>query len=124
MIGTTPLDQALEAWYRPTSASREVRIDDARSLLEWDTFSKLQVAAITRLPRTLVFDLGDKDDKRGGKLNPETLPMLRDLRNSWRHGERIPRLAALVYARGTNRQMIHVLTGIPMSTLQRWVAEP
>lgn len=121
MIATTPLDQAIEAWYRPRDVGREVRIDDARHLLEWGIFSKQQVAKITELPWGVVLDLSDKVDKTGGQLNPETLPMLRDLRASWVKGQRNERLAALIYERGTKRQMIHILTGIPMSTLQRWV---
>ena len=117
---TTPLELALEAWYRPTDAPREVRDDDARALLETGVFSKLQVTAITRLPRTHVLTLSEKEARTGGALNPETLPMLRDLRDRWDRGERPERLAALIYERGTRQHMIHALTGIPMTTLFRW----
>jgi hypothetical protein len=120
VIGTDALEQALEAWYRPSTADRQVRLDDATALLEWGVFSKLQVAAITRLPRLTVLGLGEKHAKTGGTFNPETLPMLRDLRDRYRQGERPARLAALIYEQGTKQQMIHALTGIPMTTLFRW----
>ena len=117
---TDPLDLALAAWYRPTTAAREVRADDARALLATGLFSKLQVAGITRLPRVYVLGLAEKEARTGGALNPNTLPMLRDLRDAFDRGERPERLAALIYEQGTRQHMIHALTGIPMTTLFRW----
>jgi hypothetical protein len=117
---TEPLEQALEAWYRPTHADRAVRTEDAIALLSHGVFSKMQVATITRLPRIYVLRLSAKTAPTGGSLNPETLPMLRDLRDAWLRGERPARLAALIYEKGTKQHMMHALTGIPMTTLFRW----
>lgn len=123
MIGTTPLDQALEAWYRPADCGKQLRTDDAAALLEWDVFSIKQVAAICQLPEHYVRALARKRDHTGGNLAPESLPMLLELRQVWLAGERLRArgVAQRVYAAGTKQSMTSVLTGVPMSTLYRWM---
>lgn len=123
MIGTTPLDQALEAWYRPADCGRQIRTDDAVSLLEWGVFSAAQVQAITGLPRDYIRALAQKRDHTGGNLNPASLPMLVELRRAWSDGERASArgIAQRVYAAGTKQSMTSALTGVPMSTLYRWM---
>lgn len=121
MTATTPLDQALEAYYRPRGCDRQVRMDDAVALLEWGVFSIAQVHAITKVPRDRVRALASKTNHVGGNLNPETLPMLRDLRDRYRRGERPIGVAQQIYDKGTKQAMTSTLTGVPMTTLYRWM---
>jgi hypothetical protein len=117
----TPLDQAIEAWYRPRNCDRQVRTDDAIALLEWGCFSISHVQEITRLPRSYVRALSSKTSHTGGNLNPETLPLLRDLRTAYVSGAPAAGIAQQVYDKGTKQAMTSVLTGVPMATLYRWM---
>lgn len=121
MIGTSALDQALEAYYRPRNVSRQIRTDDAIALLEWGVFSIRQVQAITGLPQDYVRSLATKRDHTGGNLNPDTLPLLRELRDGWRRGERLIGVAQRIFDGGTKQAMTNALTGVPMTTLYRWM---
>lgn len=121
MTASTPLDQAIEAWYRPRNCDRQVRTDDAVNLLEWGIFSITHVQAITKLPRDYIRALSTKTSHVGGNLNPETLPLLRDLRTAYANGKPAAGIAQQVYERGTKQSMTSALTGVPMATLYRWM---
>jgi hypothetical protein len=82
-----------------------------------------QVQAITGLPRDYIRALASKQDHTGGNLNPISLPMLAELRRAWADGHRLVArgIAQRVYAAGTKQSMTSALTGVPMSTLYRWM---
>jgi hypothetical protein len=122
MIAMTPLEQATVAWSRSEPDEilrRQIRFDDARSLGEYHVFSNRNIALIVGLDPAVVGKITGKTDRTGGKLNPETLPLLLDAAKAWAYDRTIlvSNLTAVVKL-GTSWGMACRLTGIPRSSAQ------
>lgn len=124
MTAMTPLEQAVAAWTRDPHADEMIRrqwqFDDARALGECGVFSNRNIALITGLAHTTVADLTGKATRTGGRLNPESLPMLLDAAQHWLRYHAVDvQSVQVAIDLGTSIGMVEKLAGIPHSTLQR-----
>lgn len=120
---TTPLEEAQWVYSRLGNYDRQQRFDAAISLAEWGVFSLRQIAKITGISHTAVAGLVQaKNDKSGGKLDPEALEPLVDLMQARRKGEDLDPdqvVEALDAGNGTSPYMASKLTDIPRMHLVR-----
>lgn len=130
MIAMTPLEQAVVACARDKSEeNRQVQFDDAVALGETRVFSNRNIAHITGLSMETIAQLTKKKDKVGGRLNPASLSLILDLRNSWLTETYVVRgkemrwvnkeLLTSILNLGTSYGMVARLSEIPLTTLHR-----
>jgi hypothetical protein len=127
MTAITPLEQALVAWRRPKDPHdrrAQIHVDDAVALAETDVFSVRNIVAITDLPQTFAYELLHKHNKIGGRLNPETLPLIYDIWLERARGPGDPKAwVRTVLKLGTSQLMLAKLTGIPQASISEWANE-
>lgn len=102
----------------------------ADRLLESQQLSIRNVSAITHLSHTRLAQRASAEERGlGGRLAPATLPLILDLLNAERSRETHSLsdvsvdLAKRIVEGGTSPGTVERLTGIPASTVRRWVAE-
>ena len=121
MTISSPLEEALYVYEHQKSLSKEDRINAAISLGEWKVFSVRQIGAIADLPWWSVE--ASKQDRTGGRLDPRSLAPLLRLKTRRARGESDFDAAAEALSYGTSATVANRLTGIPVSTINRWAAK-
>jgi len=124
MTALTPLEQAIEAWKRVPDANgdKQAQFDDAVSLGELGIFSNHNIAKITKLNPATVAGLTQKTDKTGGRFTPESMEAIATLGLRWKQQGLVSHSAvASIVDAGTSPNMIALLTGIPRTTIYRWL---
>jgi len=124
----TPLELALHAWNDSQSPQsqytaeeyRQAALDSALALGETGMFSKRQIALICDLPLPLVNSTIVKNERTGGRFNPEHLPLIHDLALAFEQGVRDRALCRAIVGKQTSAHMVSRLTGIPLTTVERW----
>lgn len=120
---TTPLSEALWVYSRLAQYDKQQRFDAAVSLAEWQLFSLRQIAKITGLSHSSVATLvQSKNDKTGGKFDPEGLEALTALQKARQAGRELDGqqvTEALDSGGGTSTYMASKLTDIPRMSLVR-----
>lgn len=97
---------------------RQQLFDEAVALGEWGLFSKRQIASFTGLTEREVSGLIQKTDKTGGRLEPEAIEHIEKIIL----GDRTPDRVRTAAEAGCSTPMLVRLTGLPGTTLRRWVA--
>lgn len=129
MTAMTPLEQALAAYNRRAEyrdaddQKRQQLVDDVVALGQLDLFSCRNIEDITGVPETLVAELINKRDKRGGRFSAQTLPLIYDLWLEYvqQHSVDLGAVRNIV-GLGVSPAVLSKLTGIPHRSISRWVA--
>lgn len=117
-----PIEVALAIHNKVTQgAEQEAREHYAVQLGELGLFSSRSIALIVDLSYHTVGRLTGKKDKTGGRFNPEALPLIYDLWAEYNQGGRNRKLAATIVKLGISPSYLATITGIPSTTLSRWV---
>lgn len=103
---------------RNNLAGREKR-PLARRLGQHGVFSLNQIAAILGTSTSVIHEEVTKTDRTGGRLNPDTLGLIRDLLEQERIGQPYGFFAAEILRAGTSPLVLERLTGIPALTLRQ-----
>lgn len=90
-------------------------IEGSLSQLKDPVFSARMMEKVTELPFQVVMNAMDKRTKTGGRLNPETLETIRDLRD---HGFNKADVI-WVLKKGTSQNLLARLTGLSQSQISR-----
>lgn len=120
MVHLTLLDQACYAFQHRTTFTKQAALDQAIALLEWEVLSNRQVAAITGVSIDRVNAVSKKTDKRGGTLDVNELPAIRDLRRGMLRGDDVRAETVRILAGETTSTMLARLSGLSQSTISRW----
>lgn len=114
MNAVTDLDTVIDLykWHNHLSVED---IEGLLSQLQDPVFSARMMEKVTELPMPVVLNAMDKRTKTGGRLNPETLETIRDLRD---HGFNKADVI-WVLEKGTSQNLLARLTGISQSKISR-----
>lgn len=120
-----PLEVALAIQNKAKGANKEVRMALATDLGELQIFSNRTIGLILDLDYQSVKASTHKTDKTGGRFNPEALSLIYDLWSEYtQQGVRNKQLASTIVKLGISPDYLSKLTGIPATTIRRWVATP
>lgn len=120
MTPTQALQQAALIHRQAPTASLEERERNVVLLDGPGIWSQAQIVAITHASRWQVHRLSKKSNRRGGKFNPESLPLLIEIRRHKDKGQLDRTLFARVVAQGTSPDMIARLTGYSSTSVKRY----
>lgn len=101
--------------------TRQQRVDAAVELGEWGVFSNRHVSTLTGLRPAFVNELVPKSNKTGGTMNPKRLTDLAEVAEARNRGEDVRERVAELAGDGFSSTMIARLTGIPVSSIGRWI---
>lgn len=101
--------------------SRQQLVDEVVSQAEWDVWSNRHLATLSGLRPAFVNELTGKRDKTGGTINPSRLGDLADVAAARNRGEDVRARVAELAGDGFSSTMIARLTGIPVSSIGRWI---
>lgn len=106
--------------HHPTM-DRQARVDAAIELAEYGVFSNRHVSELTGLRPAFVNELTGKTDRTGGTMNPQRLGDLADVAEARNRGEDVRARIAELAEDGFSSTTIARLTGIPVSSIGRWI---
>lgn len=113
----------LAIWIRDHSgtATKESLLASILELSSYDLFSNRQLAKICRnrisYPTIRKYTL--KNNKSGGRINPNSLEEIRDILYARHNGVNNYNLIKIVLEDGTSQGMISKLTGVPQSSISK-----
>lgn len=101
-----------------------VLVPEARRLIG-GPFSLKQISDITGVSQRSLRKAYQDNERPGGRLNPETLEEIRDLRYQNDIGQTLDKGAVwTVILRGTSEKVLSRLTGIPIRKIREIMEEP
>lgn len=107
------LTRVVGLWLHGKYMAEETVLDEIRELTD-PIFSARMLVKVTGLPMSRVLPARGKQVRTGGRLAPETLPDILELRSKFD-----PDMVRAVVQRGTSQGLLAYLTGISQSRISR-----